>query len=96
MNPNRIDEESIFATAIEKTSPEEREKFLKQQCACGYSMRGLPHTVERCPECGVKRKLRSKSLWLRGDRVIILGVLLIILSLLLSPLSFAGFAVISS
>ncbi len=65
-------------------------KFRLRQCVCGYSLHGLPRSVDRCPECGGLRETNRKSCWIRGDRVIIYGIICLIIAIVLGPLAVAA------
>jgi hypothetical protein len=86
---------SVFIVGVVLIFRGDRIKFFRRRCACGYDLRGLPASVERCPECGMPRARSRKGLWARGDRVIMLGILCIILSIALVPVAMAAAVAIS-
>ncbi len=61
-------------------------KSMKKRCTCGYSLRGLPPSVECCPECGTMREEINRELHRRGNRRSILGFICVSISFLLAIL----------
>ena len=73
----------------------DRIKFLRRggECgSCGYSLRGLPRAVERCPECGTERTAGGRARWRRSDRAMTIGIVLLVVSGILLPFSLLGLA----
>lgn len=79
---------ALFVSGIVLIRRGDRVKYRRDHCTCGYIINHLAPKSHSCPECGARLSKNRARLWARGDKVVYLGIALVLLSISGPPILF--------